>query len=428
MTDRDDLLRRVRRVNPAPPGEPLPSDVADSRPPVAWLIERNPFMEGSKHATGPGKAPLVAAVAAMVALAIALPMLITNSDEEDRVPMTTAATVTTTGSSATTTTLATPAGTTNTTVPPAIIPLAAGTPFESSAFTRMDAVSADESWVVLGQARIGHWMNGRWTYFGFAEGSGDNPLRPNCQYCIAATTSEIRDVAADADGLVWAATDLGVFSFDGIVWIRRLEPGAGAVGIDQEGTVWIGGVGSARGGQPSSLWLAFQDAGSWLNYPWGFYGRDPREVRLSVLGNGDVWIASFGWFGEVGRHTGDPGAPAYFDSPIPVPGQSVAFALAPDGVVWTVGTRDAGEAAMVARLDGETWTLLDLPEGVGPQGWLWDIAFDADGTMWVVGPQGIASFDGVEWTSRASDAIAMDISRDGTIVYLDREGGIHTIG
>ena len=39
MTDRDGLLRRVRLANPAPSALALPAGLADSRPPLAWLID-----------------------------------------------------------------------------------------------------------------------------------------------------------------------------------------------------------------------------------------------------------------------------------------------------------------------------------------------------------------------------------------------------
>ena len=76
MTDRDDLLCRVRRANPAPSGQDLPAELADSRPPAAWLIEGKYAMAAT---TRPGsrrrwRGPAIATAAMAAALAVALPL------------------------------------------------------------------------------------------------------------------------------------------------------------------------------------------------------------------------------------------------------------------------------------------------------------------------------------------------------------------
>ena len=40
-----------------------------------------------------------------------------------------------------------------------------------------------------------------------------------------------RDLAVAPDGTVWAATDVGVFSFDGAEWTRRFDDPAWAVAV-----------------------------------------------------------------------------------------------------------------------------------------------------------------------------------------------------
>jgi len=131
MTDRDDLLRRVRRANPAPAEGALPAEVADLRPPLAWLIEKEHAMS---DATPPGarrrwRGPAIAVAALVVALAVALPLWFVFRGEESP-PVVTEPTVvtttmlgtTTTGPAATTSTTAAASGTTWT-VPTGVVAL-----------------------------------------------------------------------------------------------------------------------------------------------------------------------------------------------------------------------------------------------------------------------------------------------------------------
>ena len=84
MTDRDDLLRRVRRANPAPPEGALPAEVADSRPPVAWLIEGKHAMADATPSAERHRwrGPAIAGTALAAALAIALPLFLVRGGEE----------------------------------------------------------------------------------------------------------------------------------------------------------------------------------------------------------------------------------------------------------------------------------------------------------------------------------------------------------
>jgi len=131
MTDRDDLLRRVRKANPVLSGQDLPAEIADSRPPLAFLIDGEDAMEQpTKTTTGwrRRRGPLIAAAALAVTVAVGLPILLLNTDgtttppaadtTTTAVPTTVAPTTTAppaTGAPATTATTEPPP---NTTAPP----------------------------------------------------------------------------------------------------------------------------------------------------------------------------------------------------------------------------------------------------------------------------------------------------------------------
>lgn len=100
MTERDDLLRRVAGIDPYPNDRPLPTDLADSRPPVAILIQGGDDIDRVAPLTPARTArwwrgPAVAAAAFVVALLVAIPIFLADG-EDGPASNTTAATVATT--------------------------------------------------------------------------------------------------------------------------------------------------------------------------------------------------------------------------------------------------------------------------------------------------------------------------------------------
>lgn len=70
MTNRDDLLRQVSEANPHPNTRNLSHDMADSRPPLALLVDDEPLIDASPPSGTTWYGPIVAAVAMVVVLAI----------------------------------------------------------------------------------------------------------------------------------------------------------------------------------------------------------------------------------------------------------------------------------------------------------------------------------------------------------------------
>ena len=95
MTERDDLLRRVAGVDPYPSDQPLPSDISDSRPPVAILIQGGDDADRvSPHerarTTRWWRGPAVAVAALVVALLVAIPILLIDGSDDPVANTTTA--------------------------------------------------------------------------------------------------------------------------------------------------------------------------------------------------------------------------------------------------------------------------------------------------------------------------------------------------
>jgi hypothetical protein len=437
MTDRDDLLRRVRRANPAPCSRPLPASLTDARPPLDWLVEAGTagtFYRPAGSARPTRRGPALAALALAVTLVVTVPLLLLGGGEEGG-PMATTMPSTTLPPA----TLATTTPTTTTTLPgPAIVRVAVLPDDDSVLSSQMlplVALSAGEVWAAFGEVEatlgalgglIAHLEDGVWEYWRLTPAQAGVPgeMQPELA----------RGLAVAPDGVVWAATDIGVFSFDGVEWALRFDGPAGGVAVDESGTVWIGG---SWGAYPPVPWLARWDGERWERLD-GSPEEMPGGIRttpLAVPRGGDAWIAvspGFDW-SDLMRHdcatlevvqvgdletSGGMGAVGIS-----------SLETAPNGDLWVGGfLGDDWERVVLARFDGETWTLYDWPfadtSGVGVLPF--DMAVGPDGVVWFAFEGGLGSFDGTEWVTRLDSAgesiFKVDIAPDGTVWYSDPTG------
>jgi len=346
-------------------------------------------------------------------------------------PGTTATVATTTAPPSPTTSIAT----TTTSPPPGIavaeIPAEQARPSEF--FGALLALSAQEAWAALyadavgegGTNLIGHLVDGAWTLY--ALGGAD--------------WTRVMGLAGAPDGTVWAATDIGVFSFDGRAWTRQFDP-AGGVAVGADGSVWAGG----RVVHPttifSSLWLARWDGTAWERLdeppdgplePWG-------QAPIAVLPGGEAWIAHrAGYWVEEDLTRYDGAALAVVDIPgvaddTPDNGQPAVRVFEveadPDGRLWAVGYLASDpKQAVLARYDAAAWVLIDWPFPPPAEMPLdIDLAAAPDGKMWFAGNDGLRSYDGTTWQSHLEGRLIYNVAvaPDGTVWYSD-EAGVHVL-
>ena len=159
-------------------------------------------------------------------------------------------------------------------------------------------------------------------------------------------------------------------------------------------------------------------------------------MTLAVLPSGDVWTAGWSWVGTdllrydgntleavtIGELEDDPGTSEGYSH------VSVwAMAAAPNGDLWVRGFLglDLGDA-LVARFDGETWTVYDwpfedpTPNTESPV----DLAVGPDGVVWLALETGLGSFDGTRWITHLEGTWIsnVDVAPDGAVWYADRYG------
>jgi hypothetical protein len=210
---------------------------------------------------------------------------------------------------------------------------------------------------------------------------------------------EARDIGVGADGSVWAVgaddfgAEWGLYRWDGSNWwesrgsavrvdvdpwgnpwiinsdneIYRLTRGrwerlpgaANDIGIGADGSVWVVGVNSRRGGYSIFTltpkgWLRVEGAG----------------VRIDVDATGTPWVINdddqiFRLEHGLWRR---------------IPGRARDIGVGADGSVWVIGVDERAGGHSVYRYNGETW---DRVPGSGSQ-----ISVGPDGEPWVVNREG----------------------------------------
>jgi hypothetical protein len=373
--------------------------------PVRPVLEEEPSPRSRWQAAG-------AVALALVLLIVVLLVLGRDGAVEET---TVAISVSTTPTAATTTTLAP----TTTIVPQIVAFLGVAHPvFEGS----LVAVSAGEVWAVMNPGDlIGHLEDGVWAYW----------------HLITDAVPIVQGLAVAPDGAVWAATQVGVFSFDGAEWTRWFDGPAGGVTVDGGGSVWIGGwvpAGPLLARLDGEAWERVDSsAGAWGEGGWrGAIGEvevhlstvDP--VLMAALPDGGAWIAGT----DLMRYDGATleAVPTEF-----CPDPCVVFGIesAPSGDLWVWGEYSFGEwwewEPVLVRFDGEAWTPGDWPFPPGNYS-AFDLAVEPHGVVWLASSDGLESSDGTEWTLRIEEqsVFAVDVAPDGAVWYAD-DYGVHTL-
>jgi hypothetical protein len=298
---------------------------------------------------------------------------------------------------------------------------------------RLVAVSAQEVWVSgrlweLMPATadgIGHLVNGTWEYY-----------RPVTGEAEPAPTGEVGGLAVAPDGTVWAATSLGVFSFDGQEWTLQYQEPTPAVAVADDGTVWIGWGGDhydpAAAG--SGAWLARWDGASFVRVgpnpeaPPGDSGPDGGysgpSTAMAALPGDQVWVTGRGWIPITMHYDGTSG-----EADLDTTRLVSALAVAPNGDLWANQYRGGWTGSHeLGRFDGSDWTYFEADQILRDGS---SLAVGPDGLVWVTSWDSLYSFDGTEWTLRLEQEFPylvrlVDVAPDGTVWYVDKEG-VHTL-
>ena len=267
--------------------------------------------------------------------------------------------------------------------------------------------------------------------------TADRTLRVEEGFPIA---SDATDLFEDRDGVLWAASDRGLYFRDGERWQRIGSehglPGDGVVALleDPEGALWIGtayaGLARWLGRDRFSAWTpatGLPDEVVWAierssdgHLAFGtqrglaLLASDGRSLRildreaglesdyvlaLASDGDGGFWVGTVAGLEHVDRNgrIADADGRSEFPESLSV----TAIELGPGGRVW-LGTT-AGLWSGQGTPDSIVFRRVGLPGPPGstveasPQEVFFDLLLDPTGTLWAAGRYGLARFENGEW-------------------------------
>lgn len=261
----------------------------------------------------------------------------------------------------------------------------------------------------------------------------------------SAKENDVRTVAVDHKGQVWAGNAAGVRRIDGGKFVEAngipIDGPVYDLAVAADGVVWVGAWNGVyrivdgrveRADGPSGPVTVVLPAGNrvvaandkgleerrngkWqpLSGPWA------RTIRALAVADGDLYVAA--WSGLY-RRTGD--TIVYLSRPDEILSRNVrALAVGPDGRLW-VGSR----GGLDVYHGGRRQQSITGPEGL-PSTDVRSLSFDHEGRLWVGTNLGVARYDGKTWSLRHSlrwlphdEVRDVAFENDGTAWIATKEG------
>lgn len=264
--------------------------------------------------------------------------------------------------------------------------------------------------------------------------------------------NDVRAVAVDAVGAIWAATGAGLYVLrqDTLTWQAMLPKAAAGPVFDvtagADGVIWAGawnGVWRATGGEiaqetdvtepiaalcvhgervaaagPKGLWVRGNGVWARQDLPCA------RSIRAMLWDDADnLWIATgMGLF----RHTASGSRLYQLETDI-LSADLHGLAVAPDGALWV-----AGLGGITLFREGRRAGHFTPKEGL-PNALALAVASGSDGRMWVGTPLGVTRWDGKKWSLRHSQRWLLNdevrdvaFGADGT-AWVATAGGVSAI-
>jgi ligand-binding sensor domain-containing protein/nitrogen-specific signal transduction histidine kinase len=209
-------------------------------------------------------------------------------------------------------------------------------------------------------------------------------------------STEIKALVRDHDGYLWIGTADGLARHDGVdmrVWRHDPDSPNGLPGnnvqallVDARDRIWVAVEGEGVSVLDASRqhFIRYRKA----SHP----ALESDDVWAMAQQGSAVWLGTFG--GGLTRIDADGGQRHFNKQRSGLPADTVlALAVDAQGVLW-VGTTKG-----LARLQGETFETVELPDAEGPQ-MIYSLATQSDG-VWVGGAQGIWRRTSGQWTQPA---------------------------
>ena len=228
-------------------------------------------------------------------------------------------------------------------------------------------------------------------------------------------TNNLRDVAVDAEGNIWLATQAGVSKFDGTSFETHntmSHPGLAsddvvAIAVTANGDVWAG----------TDIGVSVFDGTSYTTYTTADGLSDDQINNIKQAPNGDVWLGTIN-----GVTLYSSGTFTAFGTPnIPFGGVTYA-AFADNGDVWL-----GGGLGGIIIYNGSTFSTITTANGLLSNK-IRSIAFDGAQNKWVATARGISTLDAADQHSgdhtRPFVLPAPDTLNPVTDIVLDSQGRV----
>jgi len=413
MSEHPEALERLRSTNPVPAAETIdPDEIAAV---AALCEERRLTPEGTAN---PGRlqaprprvlGPALAFSAAFVTIIVAAGLFALFGRSGSPVADEPEPTIPTTSIVASTTT----------TLPPEATEAVAFEAYNEPPDANGIAIGPDGSiWVATSWAGVARWLPG-----------ADEPVFSSVHDGLR--SDAVDQIAIAVDGTAWAG---------GRGWIARLgEDGVWnpitvpdpieALAVGPDGTAWLSRepnrLLTSTGADYETITLSELPVV-------GSDGVEPWSLSLAIAPDGTVWAGTINGTGVV---SWDGTTTSIYGPADGLPAADfTSVAVAPDGRVWTGfanGLDEPEPTAGVATFDGVQWTVYSTDDGlltnnaevaVGSDGTAWAIHYAADG-----GTPGVSRFDGEGWTAFSGiegRGMGAAVDADGTLWMIDPDGAV----
>jgi len=211
---------------------------------------------------------------------------------------------------------------------------------------------------------------------------------------------KVNDIVIAPNGDMWFGTDQGARRFNGVSWEIFYEDlvdmRVKSLAADIDGSVWFGGSGG----------VTHFDGATWTQYTEAF--TDDRVNCITIDHDAVKWFGTS--FSGVATLQGDIWN--WFDQTVVGDGAVTSIAIDSQNVKW-IGTTDG-----LARFDGTDWTRFTENDGLVSNSCK-SVAIAEDG-IWVVTSDGASKFDGETFTNYTmSDGLVSNEIRDIAIGWDD---------
>ena len=230
-------------------------------------------------------------------------------------------------------------------------------------------------------------------------------------------------MAMAPDDVVWSTGPAGTARLEGERWVLIDDTPGQALTVAPDGTVWVleaGGVGLTGWRQEGSSWVAER-------HPSAAPAADAQW--LGILPDGTIWALEGGWVRVLARFDGTSWTKELEESVAGRPLEWVEGAdVDADGhlwVLWSAPPQDENALPVreTARLDGDAWTVFDVPVA-----WQERLAAGPGGSIWLGGLDGLYRFTGSAWVQAGfagSYLLPVDVAADGAVWFTTGSGGLY---